>query len=445
MRKITLLMMLGLLAFTGMSGIILPSTAQAAEAAYGDFATIDNERTFSLHFTHTVQNTGSSTLHRQDLYALVPQSIVNQTVLGITFDPQPAEFVEDEWGQSVAHYVIDSMPGKSSLEFTWTATVTMADLSFSIDPSTPMDIADIPADILATYTEDDTKYTITSPEVQQAAAEAIANSANLYEQVRDTYQYVIDHLEYSREGSWDDAATVLARGNGSCTEYDFVLIALYRANRIPAQYVGGSRLRADDDYTDTVFHRAVEVYLSGYGWVPADPTLGDTQNDPEGFLFNRYNSHFIMATAGGKSSFLNWNYHSYLKVSRSSEADQVVSKRSVHWLEVSSEPVTAVAALTVTMSTATRTSGKNTFTGAVAEILVVDASGRPLIGATVSGKWSGLTSDSDTAVTNSKGVAVMQSDQVKKASGTFTLTVASVVADGIAFELQGDTVTSLSI
>jgi len=554
-RRAALLIVLGLVVVTGTSGFFHLPAVLAVEAEESALAapTVDNARTFKLEFTHAIENTSSSIVHRQDLYVLVPQSNVSETVQSIGFAPEPTEFLTDEWGQTVAHYVIDTMPGKSRLEFGWTARVTMADLSFDVDPADPLDLADIPADILASYTEDDTKYSLTSPVVQQAAAEAVANAANLYEQVRDTYQYVIDHLKYSREGSWDDAATVLARGDGSCSEYDFVLIALYRANGIPARYVGGSRLRADDDYVDTVFHRAVEVYLPGYGWVPLDPTLGDTQNDAEGFLFKRYGGHFIMATAGGRSDLVRWNYHSYLKVARSSEADQVNSTRSLHWLGVqdedvislglssdgvvyvegtdevavltatvvdelgeavsgldsrsfasaldgseasllfnetsvpgtytgvldltslvpgrhevavtvtegatgasdsaavafdiqpATEPGTAVAALTVTMSTAVRTSGKNTFTGAVAEIVVVDAGGQPIAGATVSGQWSGLTRDSDAVLTNSKGVAVMQSDQIKKASGTFALTLVSVVADGGAFEVQGDTVTSLTV
>jgi len=556
LRRTIVVLVLVLAAVTGMPGILQSSEVRAAEDDLGLLVApvLGEPREFQLEFTHVVENSGTSTVARQDLYLLVPQSNVNQTMLGITFDPQPTEFLTDDWGQKVAHYVITDMPGKSQLEVGWTGRVRLSDLSYSIDPAVVLDPADIPAGILATYTEDETRYDIYSPVVQSAAAEAVADSSGLYEQVRDTYQYVIDHLEYSREGGWDDAATVLERGDGSCTEYVFALIALLRANDIPAQHVGGSRLRADDDYLDTVFHRAVEVYLPEYGWVPMDVTLGDTQNDADAYFLARYGGHFIMSTAGGWSSLLGWNYHSNLRVADSSDADQISSSRSMYWNAVETQPVidvqvssdsaeyvatvddlasftavvsdgnggvvsglaggafvsavdgtaapvafvetsvsgtytgalglaalepgehelvltvtddatgttaTAAAAftllpapeesvpaladLTMTMRTVSKVSGRNVFTNAVADIMVVDAKGRPLTGVTVSGKWSGLTRDTDTVVTNGSGVAVMQSDQVKKTSGTFTLTVTGVVVNGVSYPLQGDTVMSVSL
>lgn len=446
-RRTIVVIGLVLATVAGLPGLLQSSEVLAAEYD-GDASSsqvLDNPREFDLRFTHVVENTGKTKVQRQDLYVLLPQDKANQTVTGISFNPEPTEYLTDEWGQRVAHYVIMNMPAKSRLEVGWTARVRVSDLSYAVDPSTVLSLADIPDDIVQTYTQDETRYNIYSPVVQAAAAEAVAGSSSVYEQVRDTYQYVIDHLEYSREGNWDDAATVLARGDGSCTEYVFALIALYRANGIPAQFVGGSRLRADGDYVDTVFHRAVEVYLPGYGWVPMDVTLGDTENDPDGYFLARYGSHFLMSTAGGRSNLLGWNYHSNLKVADASQAEQVSSARSMSWKAVASEPAPATANLAVTMRTVSKVSGRNSFASAVAEIKVVDAAGQPMAGATVSGRWSGLTSDSDTVVTDSKGVAVLQSDQSRKTSGTFTLTVLSVVAEGVTCELQGDTVASISL
>jgi transglutaminase-like putative cysteine protease len=435
--------------------VVLPSVAGCGgvlSAEIEDYSqesvVLENERHFQLVFTHTVENISDTGVQRQDVYCLVPQSGINQTVLGVTFDPQPTEFLADSWGQPVAHYVISEMPANSSLEIRWTADVVMTDLAYVIDPAAELSLADVPSDVLGTYTRNETKYNLASPVVKRAAREAVANSSGLYEQVRDIYQYVIDRLEYSREGTWDDASTVLTRGNGSCTEYVFVAIALYRANGIPARFVGGSRLRADDDYVDTVFHRAVEVFLPGYGWVPLDPTLGDTQEDAAAYFLQRYNSHLILATAGGRSDLVSWNYHSYLKVAESSDADQVESSRSMYWKSVASEPSITpvppqeepglvVANVTIAMSTVTKAAGRNAFTLAVANVRAVDADGQPIVGATVSGLWSGLTADSDSAVTNSDGVVVLESDQIRNGSGTFSLNVVSVSVDGANLELAG--------
>ena len=555
MRRITVLLVLVLAAVIMLPGVFHSAEVLAAVDEGGSLPApvLDYPREFELRFTHVIENTGTTTVRRQDLYSLVPQDNVNQTVLGIMFDPEPTEFLTDEWGQKVAHYVIIDMAANSQLEISWSARVRISDISYSVAPEAVLELGDIPAAILDTYTRDETRYNIYSPVVQAAASEAVADASSLYEQVADTYQYVIDHLDYSREGGWDDAATVLERGDGSCTEYVFALIALYRANGIPARHVGGSRLRADDDYVDTVFHRAAEVYLPGYGWIPMDVTLGDTQNDADGYFLKRYGSHFIMSTAGGRSSLLGWNYHSNLRVADSSEAEQVSSARSMYWKAVDSEPVMSVqvssnsveyvaqvddgvlftamvsdgggevlsglaegafvstvngavatvtfietttsgtytgvlnlaalepgvhefvltvtdgasgasasaatvfslapaptepvlasANLSVTMRTVSRVAGRNVFNSAIAEIIVVDVSGQPVTGASVSGQWSGLTADSDNVLTNGSGVAVMQSDQIKNASGTFTLTVVSVVAGGVTYQLQGDVVMSIS-
>ncbi|HWR83817.1 MAG TPA: transglutaminase-like domain-containing protein, partial [Candidatus Deferrimicrobium sp.] len=122
---------------------------------------------------------------------------------------------------------------------------------------------------------------------------------------------VIDHLEYERVGGWNTAPTVLERGNGSCSEYSFVFIAMCRAAGLPARYVGAVSIRGDDASWDDVFHRWCEIYLPGYGWVPVDPSGGDSpwpadQADAFGYLNNRY---LITTVSGGGSEYLDWGYN----------------------------------------------------------------------------------------------------------------------------------------
>lgn len=79
-----------------------------------------------------------------------------------------------------------------------------------------------------------------------------------------------------------------------------------------------------------------------------------------------------------------------------------------------------------------------------ATVTVVDEHGAPLAGATVSGTWSGLVSDSANAVTDGAGAVTLTSPKTRS-SGTFTFTVDAVVADGYSYEPSSNVETSDSI
>jgi len=69
---------------------------------------------------------------------------------------------------------------------------------------------------------------------------------------------------------------------------------------------------------------------------------------------------------------------------------------------------------------------------AVATVTVVNGAGAPVVGATVSGRWSGTTGDSDVGTTDTLGRVALQSNKVKNPKGTitFTFTVTDVVKSG---------------
>jgi len=82
---------------------------------------------------------------------------------------------------------------------------------------------------------------------------------------------------------------------------------------------------------------------------------------------------------------------------------------------------------------------------AIATVTVMDGSGKPVGGATVSGRWSGLTSDSDSGITGENGTVSLHSNKVKNASGTFTFTVDNITKDGWTYDPDANEETSGSI
>ncbi|MDI6889275.1 MAG: S8 family serine peptidase [Methanocellales archaeon] len=112
---------------------------------------------------------------------------------------------------------------------------------------------------------------------------------------------------------------------------------------------------------------------------------------------------------------------------------------------VAEAPSNTIHIADIEMSTGSRTAGRNTFTWAVATVKIVDASGNPVEGATVSGHWSSLTTDSDSGVTDANGQVSLNSDRVKNAKGTFTLTVDDVILSGWVYDSAANVETSDSI
>ena len=85
------------------------------------------------------------------------------------------------------------------------------------------------------------------------------------------------------------------------------------------------------------------------------------------------------------------------------------------------------------------------WTNAEARVTIVDATGSPVAAATVSGYWSGLTTNADSGTTDSDGVAALQSDKTRAPSGTFTFTVSDVAKAGWTYHAAANIETSDSV
>jgi subtilisin len=79
-----------------------------------------------------------------------------------------------------------------------------------------------------------------------------------------------------------------------------------------------------------------------------------------------------------------------------------------------------------------RITRKNTVVFAEALVVIVDAGGVPVPGATVSGHWEDATTDSDSGVTDDMGIARLRSDSIRNPpiGTTFTFEVDTVVKEG---------------
>ncbi len=88
------------------------------------------------------------------------------------------------------------------------------------------------------------------------------------ETIQKIYEYTQKILTYTHLPGISGAKRALQERKGECSEYSAVMIALCRANGIPARVVTGNIAREKNNK-----HNWVEVYFDKYGWVTFDPTV----------------------------------------------------------------------------------------------------------------------------------------------------------------------------
>ncbi|USG65114.1 Ig-like domain-containing protein [Brevibacillus ruminantium] len=101
------------------------------------------------------------------------------------------------------------------------------------------------------------------------------------------YDYVQTHMYYTFDnGVRNKGALFAAHYNvGNCEDYSSLMVALLRANNIPARTVTGFKIKPSDLQNGEVNlitggvyarHMWVEVYLPGYDWVAFDPVISSS-------------------------------------------------------------------------------------------------------------------------------------------------------------------------
>ena len=273
------------------------------------------KRTAQLTFTHEAMNFGTGTVKDLDIFIAIPVNRDNQDIKEIKFSPAPSDKPTDQWGQQVAHFHFTDIKPGQKVQAVMTVKADMYDVNYFIFPDKVGNLSDIPASIKKTYLIDEDKYEYHNPVIQNAVKEAVGNEQNVYWIVRNIFDYIREHMYYERVGGWNTAPTVLARGNGSCSEYSFVFIAMCRAAGVPARYVGSVVERGEAASTDDVYHRWVEVYMPGYGWIPVDPSGGDRAKPADqAHYFGHLSKRFLITTqSGGGSKYMDWTYNSNIR------------------------------------------------------------------------------------------------------------------------------------
>ena len=173
---------------------------------------------------------------------------------------------------------------------------------------------------------------------------------------------------------------------------------------------------------------------------------GSGSYDPDGTI-SRYNWTFGDETTGtGITTTHTYGTAGEYTVELTVTDDGGSTDTDTALVTVTEEPAYTMHIDSIDMSTDSKTRGRNTFVWAVATVTIFDESESPVEGATISGHWSGATTDSDSGVTDAGGQISLKSDSVKNPSGetTFTFTVNGVTKNGWTYNSDANEETSAS-
>lgn len=271
----------------------------------------DKER--RLHATYEVvyrTRTGAGLVKDLVVALALPAAMPGQHLLGeLAIDPKPTRFETDQWGQKVAVVELGTLAPGQVKRVRWEGDFAVYRTRFQLSAAK---IAASRSEAgLEPYLADDVKYDLKSPVIAELVEKVTAGKKTRLEKARALYDHLAKAIAYERSGGWNNAAAVLERGNGSCSEYTFALVAMLRKAGVPARYVGALSERGDEAGFDDVFHRWAEAYFPGFGWVPLDANAAHGARPGEkGFFFGgRSNRHVVTTVGGGGSRLLGWDYN----------------------------------------------------------------------------------------------------------------------------------------
>lgn len=298
----------------------------------GLYRRVHTPREWTVRYVHRVRNLTKSPLRQVEVAIALPRDDDRQRIQELVLDPRPQKTAKDGWDQESACWLFDEVPAGGEVEAVLEVKVILRDLELLITEGDVGSLDQLPARLVQHYLRNNENYRLDEGIVQRAAQRLSAPGIGVLEKVRRIHDFVIDALEYSRDGQWDSADSVLRQGKGSCSEYSYLMIALLRSNGIPARYAGGTWLEKDgaspprdfhaeegSAHVDQIFHRWVEVYLPLVGWFPIDPTQDDAA-EKEGSPYRYFGrlpwSYLAMAHGDGdrlESGLLGSDYRSSSK------------------------------------------------------------------------------------------------------------------------------------
>jgi transglutaminase-like putative cysteine protease len=259
--------------------------------------TIQDHREYLVHQQVKLVNEGSSQPEKQNLWvALIRDFPPYQQVQSMEVSPKDYELAVDEYGNHYAEFDFSKQPAGTTQTINIDYRVAVNELTY--------DLSVCQGELLDDFIQPELHIESANPQIMALASELSQGKGTVCQQVRAFYDYIGNELVYTSNGENWGAQAALGPMGSDCTEYTSLLVALSRAQGIPARYFEG--LLYLDNGTAAIAkieHAWPDVYMPAVGWTALDPTLGRAPINRETY-FAHYTPDHIIVTMGANPSVL---------------------------------------------------------------------------------------------------------------------------------------------
>lgn len=265
---------------------------------------------YTVHQTIELANSGARPPEKQNLWvALIHDLPPYQAVLSRTISPDDYTLLSDEYGNQYAEFDLSDHPAGTTVRIEIAYKVAVHEIGY--------DLSDCDGELVRTFTQPELHIESANPQVVSLAGELSRGKRTACERVRAFYDYAADELVYTyNRHSWGAQATFGLMG-ADCSEYASLVIALSRAQGIPARYYEGLLYLQENGEQEgepiaQTEHAWLDVYLPGSGWTALDPTLGRWPANRETHFAHYTPNHIIVTTGRNPSTLRGASYWSHL-------------------------------------------------------------------------------------------------------------------------------------
>ncbi len=290
-------------------------------------------RRYRVTYHHAVTNRTKQRLEGVVVYLPVPVSDDYQTVSGFRVLREAPVQISNRsarYGLQVKRLALPPLEPGQRFEVGFAVDVALAE-PVAVDLTAPASDEPIPEAIAADYLGDDPVFGLEHPSIREHSARFQRRHDDPTQRALAIHDFVASTLRYASGDGWDPAPVVLERKSGSCSEFSYLFAALCRGTGLPTRFVGASIFpqRSKAPFEDRGWHRWVEVWLPGRGWVPFDPTLDRGRPAKRAFAGTHHGRVLIVSRLGARTTQLGLTY-----IGANSKTGETSRARWFTWVEL---------------------------------------------------------------------------------------------------------------